>query len=59
MKETADNTTMHAVYSLAFALLFCRSENEALKVMRYFAMPKSRITYCPEPSSGPDGHSTT
>ena len=53
--EATDATTMHAVYSLAFALLFCRSEKEALLVIKYFAKAKSPVPAPPEPSNQPDG----
>ena len=41
MKETK-NENMFGVHALAFALLECRSEKEALLVFRYFADPESR-----------------
>jgi hypothetical protein len=41
MKETNDED-MFSIHSLAFALLECRSEKEALLVFRYFADPESR-----------------
>ena len=36
------NANLFAVRALAFALLECRSEKEALLVLRYFADPESR-----------------
>ena len=49
------NANLFAVRSLAFALLVCRSEREALQVViTYFAQPKSRVLVSPEPVRRPD-----
>lgn len=45
---------LFAIRALAFALLECRSQAEALRVMRYFAMPKPRFAPASEPRRGPD-----
>ena len=55
--EITDDTTMLGVRALAFALLLCRSKAEALKVLRYFAMPKSPVPTSPEPDDQSDGAS--
>ncbi len=41
-EENVD-ANLFAVRSLAFALLECRSEKEALQVLKYFARPKSPV----------------
>lgn len=51
------NANLFAVRSLAFALLECRSEKEALLVINYFAKPKPRAIATPESVCGPDGFS--
>jgi hypothetical protein len=55
-KENVDEN-LFGMRSLAFALLQCRSEKEALLVIKYFAKPKPRVTAPPEHCSGPDGFS--
>jgi hypothetical protein len=52
MKEI-NNAEMHSVYALAFALLECRSEKEALQVIKYFAKAKSPVS---APSERDDQH---
>ena len=57
-EENVD-ANLFAVRSLAYALLRCRSEKEALLVIKYFAnKPKPGVPYTPESVSGPDGHSS-
>ena len=41
MKEN-DDEKMFSIRALAFALLQCRSEKEALLVLHYFTYPESR-----------------
>jgi hypothetical protein len=48
------NENLFAVRALAFALLQCRSEKEALQVIKYFAKAKSRKSPSAEPVCGPD-----
>jgi hypothetical protein len=48
------NANLFAVRALAFALLECRSENEALLVIKYFAHSKSRVPASTEPVCRPD-----
>jgi hypothetical protein len=52
------NANLFAVRALAFALLECRSEKEALLVIKYFARPKSRIPLTTEYVCGSDGPPT-
>jgi hypothetical protein len=49
------NASLFAVRALAFALLECRSEKEALQVIKYFARSKSPIPASPEPNDQHDG----
>ena len=48
------NANLFAVRSLAFALLECRSEKEALQVLKYFARPKSPVPAPAKPVRRPD-----
>jgi hypothetical protein len=52
------NANMFAVRALAFALLECRSESEALLVIKYFAKSKQGAAAPPESVCGPDGFSS-
>jgi hypothetical protein len=45
---------MHSIFSLAFALLRCRSEKEALQVIKYFARSKSPVPASAKPVRRPD-----
>jgi len=56
--EERVDENMHSIFALAFALLQCRSQAEALRVMRYFAMPNTRIPAPAEPDDKPDGRRT-
>ena len=47
------NANLFAVRALAFALLECRSEKEALQVLKYFARPKPSV---PDPAKPDDRH---
>ena len=47
------NENLFAVRALAFALLECRSEKEALQVIKYFAKAKSPV---PAPAKYDDQH---
>lgn len=57
-KEAASDKTIFGVRALAFALLECRSQDEALKVMRYFAKADAAVSAPPKPEDQPDGFGT-
>jgi len=46
---------MFGIYALAYALLECRSEGEALRVLRYFTYPEQRKPRTPEYLRRSDG----
>ena len=48
------NANLFAVRALAFALLECRSEKEALQVLKYFARSKPSVVDPTEPVRRPD-----
>ena len=49
------NENLFSVRALAYALLLCRSEKEALLVLRHFTKAKSPVTLVAEPDYNPDG----
>ena len=53
MKEN-DDEKMFSIRALAFALLECRSEKEALLVIKYFTHSKSRVPASAKPVRRPD-----
>ena len=53
--EERVDENLFAVRALAFALLECRSEREALKVIKYFTDTKSLFPSAAEPMRRSDG----